>query len=200
MSVIKDIEINNGSGTPVTADLGGSAANIDYSGTTSGLSSTNVQNAIDEVVNQNNKFVGTQAQWDALSTAQKQAYAGKPVIITDDFNNSLGHAVYNESGTLMTQRDKIQFTGSSVSVTDDTTNHMTVVTVSSGGGGDAYEDEVETTFSADGKTITEVFSTGTKTTVFNNDGTITETYPDGRVFLTTFNNDGSISKEEVITP
>lgn len=196
MSVIKDIEINNGSGTPVTADLGGSAANIDYDGTNSGLSSTDVQNAIDEVVSQNDKFVGTQAQWDALTTAQKQAYAGKPVIITDDFNNSLGHAVYNESGTLMTQRDKIQFTGSSVTVTDDSTSHTTIVTVA-GGGGDVEEDEIETTFSADGKTITEVFSTGTKTTVFNNDGTITETYPDGRVFLTTFNNDGSISKEEI---
>lgn len=197
MSVIKDIRINNGSDTPITADLGGSAVNIDYDGTNSGLSSADVQNAIDEVVNQNDKFVGTQAQWDALTAEQKQAYAGKPVIITDDFNNSLGHAVYNESGTLMTQRDKIQFTGSSVSVTDDSTSHTTVVTVAGSGGGDVEEDEIETTFSADGKTITEVFSSGTKTTVFNDNGTITETYPDGRSFLTTFNNDGSISKEEI---
>lgn len=67
-----------------------------------------------------------------------------------------------------------------------------------GSGGDVYEDEVETTFSADGKTITEVFSNGTKTTVFNNNGTITETYPDGKSYLTTFNNDGSISKEEIV--
>lgn len=58
---------------------------------------------------------------------------------------------------------------------------------SAGGGPEAST----TTFS--GNTITEVSASGTKTTVFNNDGTITETYPDGSSFKTIFNADGSIS-------
>ena len=56
------------------------------------------------------------------------------------------------------------------------------------------EDEVETTFSADGRTITETTDLGDKVTTFNQDGSITESYPDGRVLLTTFNADGSISR------
>ena len=56
------------------------------------------------------------------------------------------------------------------------------------------EEEVETTFSADGRTITETTDLGDKVTTFNQDGSITESYPDGRVLLTTFNADGSISR------
>ena len=56
------------------------------------------------------------------------------------------------------------------------------------------DDEVTTVFNQDGS-ITETTPEGVKTTVFNQDGTITETYPSGRVFVTTFNQDGSITKE-----
>lgn len=103
-----------------------------------------------------------------------------------------GHTIVDENDVEYSQREKLKITGATV--TDDSANNATVVAISSG---DIEEDEIETTFSADGKTITEAFSSGTKTTVFNDNGTITETYPDGRSFLTTFNSDGSISKEEI---
>ena len=55
------------------------------------------------------------------------------------------------------------------------------------------EEEVETVFNQDGS-ITETTELGDKVTTFNQDGSITESYPDGRVLLTTFNQDGSISR------
>ena len=133
MSVIKDIEINNGSGTPITADLGGSATNIDYDGTTSGLVSTNAQAAIDEVANKTIQFVGTQAQWNALTTEQKNAYNGKASIITDDYSegSGSGHTIVNKSGTEMEQRSKLKFLNAEV--TDDAVNDTTIVEYKSGG-------------------------------------------------------------------
>lgn len=130
MSVIKDIEINNGSGTPITADLGADAVNVDYDGTNSGLVSTNAQAAIDEVTDKTVKFIGTRAQWDALTTAQKQAYDGKPVVITDDFISSAAHIIVNGSGTEMEQRAKLKFVNATLS--DDSTNDVTIVTVDKG--------------------------------------------------------------------
>lgn len=61
------------------------------------------------------------------------------------------------------------------------------------------EVEAQTTISADGKTVTEVTDMGTKVTVFNDDGSCTETFPDGKVYNTVISADGkSITKTEVL--
>lgn len=46
-----------------------------------------------------------------------------------------GHTIQNPSGTDMTQRAKLQFAGTGVSVTDDSVNNKTVVQFTGGGGG-----------------------------------------------------------------
>lgn len=52
------------------------------------------------------------------------------VKITDEMGAG-GHTILNPSGTAMTQREKLQFIGATV--TDDATNNKTVVTVTGGG-------------------------------------------------------------------
>lgn len=46
-----------------------------------------------------------------------------------------GHKIYNEYGTAMTDRSRLEFTGEGVEVTDDAVNGKTVVSISGGGGG-----------------------------------------------------------------
>lgn len=46
-----------------------------------------------------------------------------------------GHKIYNEYGTAMTDRSRLEFTGEGVEVTDDAVNGKTVVFISAGGGG-----------------------------------------------------------------
>lgn len=77
-------------------------------------------------------------------------------------------------------------------------NGQTGDVVVQGGGGSSDEKEYTVTISADGKTITEVSGNDTTVTVFNNNGTITETYPSGDSYITTFSNDGkTITKTKV---
>ena len=70
-------------------------------------------------------FVGTQAQWDALTSAEKAAYDF--VHITDDTspeNYSPGHAI-SDGTTEKTQREVLEFEG--FTVTDDSVNGKTKV-------------------------------------------------------------------------
>lgn len=70
-------------------------------------------------------FVGTQAQWDALTDVQKAAYDF--VHITDDTspeNYSPGHAI-SDGTTEKTQREVLEFEG--FTVTDDSVNGKTKV-------------------------------------------------------------------------
>ena len=51
-----------------------------------------------------------------------------------------GHTIQNSTGTPLTQRTNLQFTGAGVaSVADDSGNNRTVVTISGGGGGGFYQ-------------------------------------------------------------
>ena len=74
------------------------------------------------------KATGTAGQYVALDSN------GKLTMVTLPAYPTAGHVVVNSSGTSMTQRSKIKFTGS-VSVTDDSTNDQTVVNITGGGGG-----------------------------------------------------------------
>jgi len=55
-------------------------------------------------------------------------------VIGSDVESSGGHTIENPSGTTMTQRANLQFAGNNVTVTDDSTNDRTVVTISGGSG------------------------------------------------------------------
>ena len=55
-------------------------------------------------------------------------------VIGSDVGSSGGHIIENSSGVDMTQRNKLQFIGNGVTVTDDSTNDRTVVTISGGSG------------------------------------------------------------------
>lgn len=63
MSIISQIKILPPSGEPAIADIGASAGNITYTNTTSGLTATDVQNAIDELSNDYSNL-GTAAEKD----------------------------------------------------------------------------------------------------------------------------------------
>lgn len=72
-------------------------------------------------------FIGTQAEWDNLTSAQKAKF--DTVSITDDFstlNNTPGHIVIDTVGNEMPQRTKLKF--ADAVVTDDSTNDMSIVT------------------------------------------------------------------------
>lgn len=72
-------------------------------------------------------FVGTQAEWDNLTAAQKAKF--DVVSITDDsttLNNTPGHDIVDSTGTDMPQRSKLKFADETV--TDDSTNDMTIIT------------------------------------------------------------------------
>ena len=54
--------------------------------------------------------------------------------LVDSIVASGGHIILNPSGTAMAARPNLQFTGSGVSVSDDSSNNKTVVTIEGGGG------------------------------------------------------------------
>lgn len=71
-------------------------------------------------------FVGTQAEWDNLTSAQKAKFDS--VNITDDatpVNYEPGHAIVDSTGTEAPQRNNLKFDG--MTVTDDSTSDTTVV-------------------------------------------------------------------------
>lgn len=71
-------------------------------------------------------FVGTQAEWDALTTDEKANF--DTVSITDDGqaeDTNPGHEVLESSGTALPQRNKMQF--NDMTVTDDSVNDKTIV-------------------------------------------------------------------------
>ena len=73
-------------------------------------------------------FVGTQADWDALTPVQKAVY--DTVSITDDasaMNNTPGHEIVDTSDTALPQRSKLKVNGATI--TDDSTNDTTIVEV-----------------------------------------------------------------------
>lgn len=80
---------------------------------------------IDNGVIKTTDFVGTQAQWNALTSAQKAAYDF--VNITDDSSEvtySPGHAI-SDGTTEKTQREVLEFDG--FTVTDDSVNGKTKI-------------------------------------------------------------------------
>ncbi len=84
------------------------------------------------------QFVGTQAEWNALSSTQQAAFDF--INITDDTTyveeGAPGHAISNESGGLA-QREGLKFEG--FTVTDDSTNNQTKVTAIPYTAGDGIE-------------------------------------------------------------
>lgn len=60
------------------------ASNVTYSNTTSGLSSTTVQGAIDELSEDDNSFIGTTTEWSQLTTAEKIEY--DMAVFTNDYD------------------------------------------------------------------------------------------------------------------
>lgn len=72
-------------------------------------------------------FVGTQAEWDALPNSTKNYYTS--VNITDDHtqvsDDIPGHIIYDEDNNEQLQRGKLKFID--FTITDDSTNDMTVV-------------------------------------------------------------------------
>ena len=71
-------------------------------------------------------FVGTQAEWDSLTSAVKGEFDS--VNIVDDYESTLdipGHAVLDEDETLMPQRTNAKFVG--FDVQDDSINDQTVI-------------------------------------------------------------------------
>ena len=115
-----------------TTDLGGmkpddSTIKIDMNGVVSG----NYQGGYGIKITGNSietkTFVGTQTEWDNLTSAQKAKF--DTVSITDDFstlNNTPGHTVIDTVGNEMPQRTKLKF--ADAVVTDDSTNDMSIVT------------------------------------------------------------------------
>ena len=72
-------------------------------------------------------FVGTQTEWDNLTSTQKAKF--DTVSITDDSNttnNTPGHEIIDESDTTFPQRTKMKIEGATI--TDDSTNDVTVIT------------------------------------------------------------------------
>ena len=77
-------------------------------------------------------FVGTTAEWNALTDDEKAKY--DTVDLTDDAETNIesgGHTIVNSSGTDMTQRAKLKFINATVS--DDSENDSTIVTVNGSG-------------------------------------------------------------------
>lgn len=60
-----------------------------------------------------------------------QSGAWVNVQVSEGGSGSAGHTIEDADGTAMTARDNLQFTGSGVSVTDDSTNNRTVISITS---------------------------------------------------------------------
>ena len=83
---------------------------------------------IDNGVISDKTFVGTTAQWEALTSAQQAFYEER--VLTDDEpdvqQKTNGHTIKDEDGVSKTQRSNLQFEG--LDVTDDDVNDKTIVT------------------------------------------------------------------------
>jgi len=78
----------------------------------------------------------TYAEWIALTDEER---AGTHYLITDvPEQSSGGHTIKDGDGTDMTQRTNLQFTGTGVTVTDNSTDDKTVVQITGSGGGIFY--------------------------------------------------------------
>lgn len=115
-----------------TAALGGmkpddSTVKVDPNGVLSGNYDGGYGIKVDGRIVSSKTFVGTKEEWDNMTSAQKAKF--DTVSITDDYstlNNTPGHSVVDSAGTEMPQRSKLQFADETV--TDDSTNDMTVIT------------------------------------------------------------------------
>ena len=104
--------------------------------------------------------------------------------------NNGAHTILNGAGTAMTRRGNLQFVGATLS--DDSTNDKTVVTITGGGGG-STEVSHTTVFNADGSIRTTYDNGNVKTITFaSNTITSVTTGTDPETKVTTFNADGSI--------
>lgn len=77
-------------------------------------------------------FIGTTAEWEALSAEEKNRYSQGIVFITDDASGGGGgvgggHIIVNDEGTSLAQRPKLQFIGATI--TDDDEEETTVVEI-----------------------------------------------------------------------
>ena len=114
-----------------TAAIGGikpdnSTLVVDANGTLSGNYQAGHGIIVDGNEISDKTFVGTQAQWDALTPAQQAEY--DMISITDDgapVTLVSGHSIKDDSGTGYPQRTYLKVTGATV--TDDSTNDATVV-------------------------------------------------------------------------
>ena len=83
--------------------------------------------SIDNGVISDKTFVGTTAQWEALTSAQQAFYEER--VLTDDEpdvqQKTNGHTIKDEDGVSKTQRSNLQFDG--LDVTDDDVNDKTIV-------------------------------------------------------------------------
>ena len=94
-----------------------------FNGRTGAVSPAQDDYTIDQI-----KATGTAGQYVTLDSNGKLNLTTLPAYPT------AGHIVVNSSGTSMTQRSKMKFTGS-VSITDDSTNDQTIINITGGGGG-----------------------------------------------------------------
>ena len=79
-------------------------------------------------------FIGTTAEWNALSSSEKEKYSEGIVFLTDDGGGVSpsvggGHIILNSQGVALPQRNRLQFKGATV--TDE--NEITVVEIEEGG-------------------------------------------------------------------
>lgn len=112
-------------------------------------------------------FVGTQADWDALTTAQKAEY--DTVSITDDasaLNNTPGHEIVDSSGTALPQRSKLKINGATI--TDDSTNDTTILSVDEYTEGRGIDIDTNKEISVDEKIRTTFIGTKAQWEALNN--------------------------------
>lgn len=109
----------------ISADVDGNTIIIDANDKIAGNYEGDYNIKIDGNKISTKTFVGTTAEWEALTAAQKLEYDS--VNITDDsvgLNTTPGHTIANET-TSFPQRTNLQFEG--MTVTDDSTNDITKV-------------------------------------------------------------------------
>ena len=117
MALINVMEVDNGK-VIAAGGTGGGGGSKDY------LPGYNIDIIGDTI--QSKDFVGTQDEWDSLTSAQKAKY--DQINITDDFDEPVqkpGHTILNTSGTAMPQRTNLKASGFNVS--DDSTNDTTII-------------------------------------------------------------------------
>ena len=122
-SDIAFVAIGGGTGTEYQAGVGIDITN----GVISGDYTAGHGISIDNGVISDKTFVGTTAQWEALTSAQQAFYEER--VLTDDEpdvqQKTNGHTIKDEDGVSKTQRSNLQFEG--LDVTDDDVNDKTIV-------------------------------------------------------------------------